>query len=446
MRTVRWFKCPVIGTGKVTEEKDDAYRPVIADLLLEHYGWSAVYYPSRPPYKFCVVRAVIEHDVPAPSQAREFDVKGMKKFCDKFPYFKQRWLDQPAYPVRVVGKSAEGDPVETRYFRSDSHTINTKTHEKLLTTNTTTYKEKTRSVTDFSGILYGATANFITEQLGASKLNATTWTFYLWGRISTLVNIDRYDMLCAIYKVESDGTQTTIGFSDHSTPFGTSFSQESASFVCPETALASTDAIKIIGYHYVWTTNSATFTIYFRCGDGTYNSRITNFSWFAPTAWKVTVAEKLGMVDAVAKVRGVHVIVAEKLGLVDAVSKRADYKKTADEKLGMVDGVVKKKHSFVTAAEKLGMVDAVAKKKAMYVAVAEKLGLKDDVSKRADYKQSVAEKLGLLDAVQRSKGIYVTVAEKLGMLDSVLCVKNPTILAKLIKKYIQLESVGGEKD
>lgn len=74
-------------------------------------------------------------------------------------------------------------------------------------------------------------------------------------------------------------------------------------------------------------------------------------------------------------------------------------------------------HHKVTVAEKLGMVDAVAKKKAMYVAVAEKLGLKDAVAKKAAYKQTVAEKLGMLDAVKKAKGIHVTVAEKLGLVD-----------------------------
>ena len=71
----------------------------------------------------------------------------------------------------------------------------------------------------------------------------------------------------------------------------------------------------------------------------------------------------------------------------------------------------------VTVAEKLGMVDAVTKKKAMYVAVAETLGLKDAVAKKAAYKKLAAEKLGLLDDVKRAKGIHVTAAEKLGLVD-----------------------------
>ena len=93
------------------------------------------------------------------------------------------------------------------------------------------------------------------------------------------------------------------------------------------------------------------------------------------------------------------------------------YKVTVAEVLGMVDGVSKKAAYKQTAAEKLGMVDDVAKKKAMYVAAAEKLGLKDAVAKKAAYKQTVAEKLGLLDDVTKKKAMYVAAAEKLGLVD-----------------------------
>ncbi len=61
-----------------------------------------------------------------------------------------------------------------------------------------------------------------------------------------------------------------------------------------------------------------------------------------PTAHKVTVAEKLGMVDTVKSARGFHVSAAEKLGLKDAVSKVLGAHVTVAEKLGMVDDYFKR--------------------------------------------------------------------------------------------------------
>ena len=81
-----------------------------------------------------------------------------------------------------------------------------------------------------------------------------------------------------------------------------------------------------------------------------------------PTAFKVTVAEKLGMVDA--------------------VTKKAAYKQLAAEKLGMVDAVKPVRGLHVTAAEKLGLKDAVKSARGLHVTVAEKLGLVDDYFKR----------------------------------------------------------------
>ena len=103
----------------------------------------------------------------------------------------------------------------------------------------------------------------------------------------------------------------------------------------------------------------------------------------------------------------------ENLYLGEAVA----YKVTVAEVLGMVDGVSKKAAYKQAVAEKLGMVDAAQRSKGMYVAVAEKLGLKDAVAKKAAYKQLAAEKLGMLDAVKKAKGIHITAAEKLGLVD-----------------------------
>ena len=61
-----------------------------------------------------------------------------------------------------------------------------------------------------------------------------------------------------------------------------------------------------------------------------------------PPTYKVTVAEKLGMVDAVKPVRGLHVTAAEKLGLVDAVKSARGLRVTVAEKLGLVDDYFKR--------------------------------------------------------------------------------------------------------
>ena len=93
------------------------------------------------------------------------------------------------------------------------------------------------------------------------------------------------------------------------------------------------------------------------------------------------------------------------------------FKQTVAEKLGMVDAVVPKTAYHVTATEKLGLVDAVKPVRGVHVTVAETLGLKDAVAKKAAYKKTVAEKLGLLDDVVKKKAMYVAVAEKLGLVD-----------------------------
>lgn len=292
MRVVRWFRCPVTGTGKGTEKKDDSYRPVIADLplLQKAAEWSAVYYPSHPPYEFCVVRAIIEQDIPTPPQAERLD--DMKRFCDDHPHFKNKWLDQPDYPAvkyeDMSKEEQEADPVETRYFRSDKHTINTYNVYKLITTNSASSQQflKIHDEPNAGGWSYPfdtpEAASFITEQLGAEWLNAADWTFHSWGRINSLSYVTRADhQFYWVCKVSSAGVRTTIGVSTATDPdFTTSFTEKDAVWSCPETALLSTDAILIDNVRFNLTTNYGCVKyLYFICGNGTYNSRITGFSW-----------------------------------------------------------------------------------------------------------------------------------------------------------------------
>lgn len=290
---VKWLKCSVIGDGDV----DNPFRPAIISTEEEGFSWSAVYYPSRRPYQFCLVRAKTDKEFPL-GKAEELTISRWKPIYSQYPSLQRRWLDQPVYPAKVSNPETDPlDPVETRYLRSDSHTVNTETREKLLTSNSAEYKEKTWSWDGSgSGIAPPPIAYFITDQLGALQLNAATWTCHLWGRVSTLFHISKIIMRIGTWRVESDGTTTYLGSSGDTSNYGTSFSEEDGSWDCPETALESTDALRISVTPRVWTTNSADFTFYFRCGDSTYDSRITNFSYTeAPPPLPVIDGDLIGI-------------------------------------------------------------------------------------------------------------------------------------------------------
>jgi len=98
-----------------------------------------------------------------------------------------------------------------------------------------------------------------------------------------------------------------------------------------------------------------------------------------------------------------EVSVAEKLGLADSIAKRVDYGTVLSgaEKLGLTDSITPKWSAHVTIAEALGLIDAVMKVKASHVTAAEKLGMIDDV----------------LKSVSRARGVHVATAEVLGLVD-----------------------------
>lgn len=167
------------------------------------------------------------------------------------------------------------DPTETRYMRSDTQTINGLTAYKLGTA---------QSSSQYSSAATG------------SSEDSYTWGIGVWKR-------------------DSAGTETEI---TSGTPVaqvsGSSTGLKSATWSCPQTSLASTDAIVTRVYVNVsggaWTLkvtfiteqvgasqlDSATWTVYyyisytvsvkldisssmFRFGISTYNSRIENFTW-----------------------------------------------------------------------------------------------------------------------------------------------------------------------
>jgi len=287
---VRWLKCAVIGTGK----GEDSWRP-----NLDKYpgSWSAVYYPNYPkPYQYCLVRFEDSKDT-AFSPEDVTELKTSEEFSDftrNNPHFKHRWFDQLADPAGISKNNSDADPVETRYFRADTHTVNTKTYNKLLTT-----------------------------QSGAGGYGVQSTE----NDVESSIRVD-YD-IASIYIVHLDGSSTLIGYNAALT-YLTSNSEgiQSATWVCPSTAMLATDAVQVslrvkfpsTGYGGIWyyiteqlgasNLDAATWTLYrysyrlypdpywslYTMGriyhdSVTYNTRITNFTWTAAASgWSGTIA------------------------------------------------------------------------------------------------------------------------------------------------------------
>ncbi len=151
--------------------------------------------------------------------------------------------------------------------------------------------------------------------------------------------------------------------------------------------------------------------------------------------WSVyrTYEELLGLADSIKKDVALHPLV-ESLGLVDSVVKSPSI--TRDELLGLKDSIVK--DTSVTKSELLGLVDTIVKEPGKQLS--ETLGLLDAVTKSASIIK--VESLGLDDRVSKHVSLHA-LTEVLGLLDSISYFKNPTVLAKLIRKMIQLEDIGG---
>ena len=150
------------------------------------------------------------------------------------------------------------------------------------------------------------------------------------------------------------------------------------------------------------------------------------------TAYR-TYTESLGLSDKVVKTA--EVPLAETLGLLDTVTKSSFTTKT--EKIGLADLTVK--GVSVPKTERLGLSDVL--RKAPGKAFSEALGLKD-VYRRV-FHRTFTEPLGLKDAVSKGVALHALV-EVLGLYDSILYAPNVTVLAKLIRKYMQLVNLGGD--
>ena len=153
--------------------------------------------------------------------------------------------------------------------------------------------------------------------------------------------------------------------------------------------------------------------------------------------WSVyrTYDELLGLADSIQKYIALHPLV-EPLGLADSVVKSPSITRT--ELLGLRDSIVK--DISVTKSELLGLVDTLTKDIAL--PLSEILGLLDTHQRVWSIQRTYTETLGLEDRVSKHISLHA-LTEVLGLLDSVSYSKNPTVLAKLIRKFIQLESIGG---
>lgn len=146
-------------------------------------------------------------------------------------------------------------------------------------------------------------------------------------------------------------------------------------------------------------------------------------------------SESLGLSDTVVKAPAL--MKTEALGLVDTVIATRLLVKVLTELLGLSDTV--KKDAFKVLTDNLGLVDAVAKGVALHP-LSETLALLD--SRVLSIQRTYTESLGLEDRVSKHVSLHA-LTEVLGLLDSISYLPNPTILAKLIRKLIQVEDIGG---
>ena len=150
-----------------------------------------------------------------------------------------------------------------------------------------------------------------------------------------------------------------------------------------------------------------------------------------------TYTELLGLTDTVTATRLLVKVLTELLGLSDTVKK--DTSKMLVENLGLVDTYSRVWHAYRTYDELLGLADSIQKDIALHPLV-EPLGLADSVTKSASMIK--VESLGLEDRVSKHISLHA-LTEVLGLLDSISYSKNPTVLAKLIRKYLQLVDISG---
>jgi hypothetical protein len=166
-------------------------------------------------------------------------------------------------------------------------------------------------------------------------------------------------------------------------------------------------------------------------------SELLGLSDFYSRTWTAyrTYTESLGLSDKVSKTTAVPL--SETLGLFDTVIKSSFTTKV--ESLGLADFTTK--GTSVAKTERLGLSDVM--RKAPGKTFSEALGLKDTYSRVFAVHRTFTEPLGLKDTVSKGVALHALV-EVLGLYDRVVYAPNVTVLAKLIRKYMQLVNLGGE--
>jgi hypothetical protein len=309
--------------------------------------------------------------------------------------------------------SGKSTGAETRYFRSDTATVNGLLAYKLLTAQSSSH----------------------------TNIYATDESY--WG--------------IRVYKRTSNGTETevTSGVSavvHYSTPGDGYYS---ATVAIPETALASTDSIVVklysgltsapanlrrtfsteqlgagkldaatwtVYYYLICTLTDVDWvvtTYYFYHGSNTRNSRITNFTWSSGgTAHFLTVTEIFGALDSRTRAKTTHRTLTEKLGALDSRARAKTAHRALTELFGSVDVKTRVKTVHRALTEKLGALDAKTRSKSINRAFTELLGGLDVKTRLKSIYRTFTESLGELDTRTRAKSIYREITEKLGLSDS----------------------------
>ena len=155
--------------------------------------------------------------------------------------------------------------------------------------------------------------------------------------------------------------------------------------------------------------------------------------------WNVYLVhmELLGLADSISK--SASIPLAEALGLFDSLLKSSALTKT--ELLGLKDFMVKE--TYKTFTENLGLLDTISTVQTLIRVLTEELELKATFSRVWIAQRTYTEALSLRDYVSKGVSLHA-LAEVLGLLDSIRYGKNLTVLAKLIRKLIQLEEIGGD--
>jgi len=138
---VLWIKSAVVGDGS----EENPYRPILSDFLKERNigaNYTVAYHPNSKKPILALVRLKedeleeVLRELEDGKLVEILDYKKFVKFVRKYKAFRRCWEDQPAWPAFKSMADGSGDPVETRYFRNDTHTVNGLSGYKLLTTST----------------------------------------------------------------------------------------------------------------------------------------------------------------------------------------------------------------------------------------------------------------------------------------------------------------------